>query len=544
MQISDRSYEKLDRGIRMGLSLWAESERDKRKREEREKVSAEERKYREKQETRQQEAFEWKTEDRQKEKDYDVMRSDVDFGKALIKTGDPSNIRLGAARIVNALNTRWPGRTKGILAFRLDKPDAQSLANWDSDPNLAGKEISLLIEEEEDKSLFTFKSIEEFEEFTNMVFNQKEFLKASKASDAAVAKLNREQIPVRTADGSYWIKKFEMDPMSGNPIGKFIPYTGKVAATKAQRLGLDIKEHEKIIGEKLTPAQKRKKLGYEPKKEKAIATGKKLDEYKKKFDLAMRPFHNKESLYDEFGDLIAEAKSAFDVAWDLIEKAEKDPSSLTAREKMKLNYARRARKVFNEMSELISPGMKPKEEKPTWQQYRKRTEFMQDSGGTTGIIPSPYWEQRSGEGTRPRTRLPLEEEKKFQEWYFFWANKTGINPNPDDPKHKYDYRAAYQQGLEPEMDPRDGKYHWPSVHKDLDHPNRFVNGVDTISGGVPGSYQQPRLGISAPNIPTPTWQQYRKSPGVGTGVMPYQQPRLGISAPNIPTPTLIPRQYR
>ena len=469
MPISDRSFERLDRGIRTGLSLWAESEREERKRKEREEIRAEERKYKKRQETRQQERFDWAKEDYQKKKNYDVMKSEFDLGTALIESG---NIREGAARYVNAFNKKWPDRRKAILAFRSDKPDAPSLAEWDSKPGLAGKEIAIFLEEEgKGKGLLTFKSIENFKRFVKMTMTPENYLKASKESEAAVAKKNAQEIPFRTREGTF-INTWIMGP-DGNPVrGPARPYKGKMPMTKAQQLGLDIKEHEKIIGEELTPAQKRKKLGYEIKKS---AT---LDEYKKKLDLLMRPFHKKESLYDEFGDLIEESKSAFDVAWDLIAKARKDPKSLTAKERENLNYARRARKVFDDMSEFISPGIEPEEEKPTWQQYRTRP-------------TSP------GGRTRSRTKLPPGEEQKFQEWYSFWANKTRINPDPDDPRQKYDYRAAYQQGMEPEIDPRDGEYHWPSVHKDLDHPNRFVNGVDTISSAP---YQQPRLGIR-PAVP-------------------------------------------
>jgi len=74
------------------------------------------------------------------------------------------------------------------------------------------------------------------------------------------------------------------------------------------------------------------------------------------------------------------------------------------------------------------------------------------------------------------------EETKFQEWYKSWAKIAEIDPNPDNPLHKYDYRAAFKAGVEPEFDPKDTKYHWPSEFKAPDHPNRFVGGVDTITG--------------------------------------------------------------
>jgi len=84
-------------------------------------------------------------------------------------------------------------------------------------------------------------------------------------------------------------------------------------------------------------------------------------------------------------------------------------------------------------------------------------------------------------------RLTLEEalqqdRKGFDQWYLGWAKKTGIDPNPDDPRHKYNYRAAYAAGAEPTIDPQDGLYHWPSQFKEEDHPNRFVDGEDTLMG--------------------------------------------------------------
>ena len=73
------------------------------------------------------------------------------------------------------------------------------------------------------------------------------------------------------------------------------------------------------------------------------------------------------------------------------------------------------------------------------------------------------------------------DEKAFQDWYFEVARKFNLDPNPDDPRHHYDYRAAYSAGAYP-----DETGHWPSVYKSEDHPNRYVklaNGliIDTIN---------------------------------------------------------------
>ena len=45
-----------------------------------------------------------------------------------------------------------------------------------------------------------------------------------------------------------------------------------------------------------------------------------------------------------------------------------------------------------------------------------------------------------------------DEENEFQSWYKGVAARTGLNPDPDDPKHFYDYRAAHIAGAEPGAD--------------------------------------------------------------------------------------------
>lgn len=88
---------------------------------------------------------------------------------------------------------------------------------------------------------------------------------------------------------------------------------------------------------------------------------------------------------------------------------------------------------------------------------------------------------------RNRTSLSPSQEKQFKTWYTKWASRAGINPDPDNPAQKYDYRAAFLAGVEPTIDPSDKKYHWPSEYKDPDHPNRFVGGVDTITNRPSGA---------------------------------------------------------
>ena len=79
----------------------------------------------------------------------------------------------------------------------------------------------------------------------------------------------------------------------------------------------------------------------------------------------------------------------------------------------------------------------------------------------------------------PLTALSPAQERLFRLWYWLQALRSGISPNPDDPAHKYDYRAAYLAGTAPAYGAGDGRMHWPSQFKAGDHPNRYVNGIDT-----------------------------------------------------------------
>ena len=68
-------------------------------------------------------------------------------------------------------------------------------------------------------------------------------------------------------------------------------------------------------------------------------------------------------------------------------------------------------------------------------------------------------------------------EADFQKWYAGHAKKLGLAPNPDDPQHFYDYRAAYRAGAKP-----DASGHWPSAYKRVGHPRLVIGGVDTRTG--------------------------------------------------------------
>lgn len=99
---------------------------------------------------------------------------------------------------------------------------------------------------------------------------------------------------------------------------------------------------------------------------------------------------------------------------------------------------------------------------------------------------APYTDAQkmAAHGVLYRTLLdkPQFNEAGFQNWNKQWSEITGTDPNPDNPEHHYDYRAAYKAGAVPEVDQEDGFYHWPSQFKRPTHPNRFVDGIDTITG--------------------------------------------------------------
>ena len=68
----------------------------------------------------------------------------------------------------------------------------------------------------------------------------------------------------------------------------------------------------------------------------------------------------------------------------------------------------------------------------------------------------------------------------FSSWYSNIAEQVSdstftLNPDPDAPKHYYDYRAAYEAGAE-----LDERKHLPSEFKHDLHPDRYVIDKKTL----------------------------------------------------------------
>ncbi|MHC4605102.1 MAG: hypothetical protein ACYS6W_17440 [Planctomycetota bacterium] len=73
--------------------------------------------------------------------------------------------------------------------------------------------------------------------------------------------------------------------------------------------------------------------------------------------------------------------------------------------------------------------------------------------------------------------LTSSEEAAFQEWYARVAADQGLDPNPDDVRHFYDWRSAFLKGAV-----ADETGHFPSEFKLKGHPNLIIGGVDTSTG--------------------------------------------------------------
>src|SRR5690606_4137119 len=94
------------------------------------------------------------------------------------------------------------------------------------------------------------------------------------------------------------------------------------------------------------------------------------------------------------------------------------------------------------------------------------------------------------------------EEQAFRSWYSRISRELDLSDDPDDPNHFYNYRFAFRAGVGPDSDG-----HWPSRFKTAEHPNRFIDGIDTITN-------TPQAGILAYRHVDP----YRGAP------MPHTRP--------------------
>jgi ketosteroid isomerase-like protein len=97
-----------------------------------------------------------------------------------------------------------------------------------------------------------------------------------------------------------------------------------------------------------------------------------------------------------------------------------------------------------------------------------------------------------------------QQEAKFQDWYKRNFVSRGLNPNPDDPQHFYDYRGAFKAGLQPGADG-----HMDSRFKLPGHPRTYVDTpegrLNTVTGKIVGKPQPGSsiIGMDGEAIPLP-----------------------------------------
>jgi hypothetical protein len=94
------------------------------------------------------------------------------------------------------------------------------------------------------------------------------------------------------------------------------------------------------------------------------------------------------------------------------------------------------------------------------------------------------------------TKLDPQQEAGFQSWFKDQVTKGTIGPNSyaayqkQGYGDKYDFRAAYQAGVVPEINPIDNAYHWSDIGKKPNHETFSVESkYANVPGARPGSWE-------------------------------------------------------
>jgi hypothetical protein len=120
----------------------------------------------------------------------------------------------------------------------------------------------------------------------------------------------------------------------------------------------------------------------------------------------------------------------------------------------------------------------------------------------------------------------LGQDDQFQNWYSGWATQLGLSPDPYDPRHLYDYEAAWKAGAEP-----DEQGHWPSEFKLVGHPTAVVDRIDTRTGRI--AEPEGIRPVADVDLPQPPAQEDRLSR--------LDQMLEALKLPDMPTaPTAMP----
>jgi hypothetical protein len=95
---------------------------------------------------------------------------------------------------------------------------------------------------------------------------------------------------------------------------------------------------------------------------------------------------------------------------------------------------------------------------------------------------------------------PERDENAFQEWFARTSKQLDLNPDPDAAVGAYDYRKAFRSGVIIPPSAKPGDFHFPSEFKRPHHPNRFVDGVDTLTGKPTDPRPETHEGPEPPRI--------------------------------------------
>jgi hypothetical protein len=188
--------------------------------------------------------------------------------------------------------------------------------------------------------------------------------------------------------------------------------------------------------------------------------------------------------YDRITKLLSEAKSG---------KGSKDPATdkLNASLYKRLDYF-----PFPEDAEGDAIWGKKNMELTTWLREHPKAS-INDKMNFYNELMKDVQEEQTWKLFKPSTWFGAEtpqdkalenafktEGQKFNEWYSGIAKQGNLSKDPNDPKHFYDYRAAYEAGAKP-----DTSGHMPSDFKLPGHPQLFIREggkvIDTRTGNAP-----------------------------------------------------------
>jgi hypothetical protein len=186
-----------------------------------------------------------------------------------------------------------------------------------------------------------------------------------------------------------------------------------------------------------------------------------------------------------------------------------------------------------ETPSLVSLMLQTPEAPPFMAPWNPMGDLGQSQPMQTPLIINPEQQYATGNEYEGQS---YQNEIRNTQWYKEFTDRYGEQPNLNDPN--YDYRSAWESGARPDVrDPGDGQLHWPSDFKGPDHPNRFVDGIDTTTG-IPQQSPFDEGGFSIPPF------QHNDGGPMGSQGVTDQQPDFSWvfgGQPEVPADTFADR---